>query len=651
MLGNYERLNIMRCGKMSTLIMIGITLCLLQAGTGSVDAQFMYSPDGIVPIPLLPKGNQPTSLTKGIDGRYYVTLSGREVLVYAYNTSVVNGAPYILDQRLVFDHEIIDLDFDRNENIYVLGRQSIYADDSNFTGISIYTPLPEMKLRTRFNGWMDLSRGIKVDLIEPQDLAIYRDSVYVIDANFAETPQSESYGWLVRYDNLGHLMSQTNGRSTYIIQNDQVVAELELTGCGSLSGPIDLTINDAGNIYIAQVNPIGGEYIVIFSADLTTCSIFTPAANNIPHQLEVNNYTHQLYVGFQSDAIEVYDLDNAGTLIGRFSGFDAPTGMILTMEQNLLVADFGGSRLLFYELDLPLITSGCEIRFNPTVIYEGDQFTLTLGCNTLSNEAYGVQIGYSFNEAFLIEQQSSSYMPGQFAKNANSNIFTLTNQVQPDSGYYIASRTNPAREVNAPFTIGDVSYKTRTGLTSDQQAIFSFSPPLINSNTEAELLISDINGDAILGAFTTTNFALEVMDRSSLDISLLSESGAAIIGVDGANGMIDQNNPSIVQNNNLIWTDQFEDRVITINEADLLYHARCIGGVLIVNESLNVATINLLPGDADNDEDIDQADVAVIQNNYDGSGSGDINRDGTVNVLDLIHIGRNLHVSNPRCVP
>jgi hypothetical protein len=57
----------------------------------------------------------------------------------------------------------------------------------------------------------------------------------------------------------------------------------------------------------------------------------------------------------------------------------------------------------------------------------------------------------------------------------------------------------------------------------------------------------------------------------------------------------------------------------------------------------------LLSGDADNDHDIDNADATLIGANI-GTNAGDdrdVNGDGTVNVLDLVHVGRNFDTLAP----
>jgi FlaG/FlaF family flagellin (archaellin) len=210
---------------------------------------------------------------------------------------------------------------------------------------------------------------------------------------------------------------------------------------------------------------------------------------------------------------------------------------------------------------------------------------------------------------------------------------------------YSVSRRAPATAASGSFTLGSLDFTASSGLTANGSATISLD----------NLLLGDISGAPI--NVSTTNATVTVINLLTLNLTVASDGSVQQVrnvtaSVDATTlGPQTGSGTSLVLNfNNTVETPT---PVLT---ADMKSHLVCSGGLNLTTEVTN-QTIHLKAGDvvlnaADASPRINIFDATTIGLAFGSAGTGeeDVNGDGTVNVFDLIHVGRNYGAVTGACV-
>lgn len=279
---------------------------------------------------------------------------------------------------------------------------------------------------------------------------------------------------------------------------------------------------------------------------------------------------------------------------------------------------------------LSLVTQqACYIDAPPSV-YEGSSFTATVKCDD-GNDVYGFQLGTSSSGS--ASSSTTSYTPGTFVTDVGSDYLEASNTLSN----YSVSRRAPATAASGNFSLGSLDYTADTGLTADSSVTLSLD----------SLLLGDISG-APLSASTTPTTTVDILDLLTLNLTVASDGN--VQQVRNVTASIDSSNRGPQTNPGRSVTFNFADEIATVTPvltADMVSHLAC-SGALNLTSSVTDLTIHLKAGDvvlngADPTPRINLFDAVTIALalGTPGSGEEDVNGDGTVNIFDLIHVGRN----------
>lgn len=316
---------------------------------------------------------------------------------------------------------------------------------------------------------------------------------------------------------------------------------------------------------------------------------------------------------------------------------------------------------------------GCYATSSAATIKEGEFFTVTMQCDNIptNNNVFGFQIGTTRSGDFNAAALPSTYTAGTFSSpstGATSGVISPTNSL---SGLYAVSRMS-SEVVNAEdFTLGSYDVVARKDLTADGSITITF--------TDADFMLSNNIGASLSGWLRDTNDV--TVNVTNIDLAWLSGdmvvrsdvntiSNAKLVSlILGDKTYSTTNLANYIYTFNMDPAHQYDedgnpagDGTLTINaSADMTGHLVCstnninlgdTGLATSVTTKIGTAgTITLKAGDADNDGDIDNADATAIGANM-GTNPGDdkdINGDGTINILDLVHVGRNFQSTAGTC--
>ncbi len=335
----------------------------------------------------------------------------------------------------------------------------------------------------------------------------------------------------------------------------------------------------------------------------------------------------------QTEKIIPIDGDD-GDIFGRGVALDGNTALIGAYLDDDKGSDSGSAYIFDVTPD-----QACDITFSPATVYEGDSFTVTLGCNTLAADAYGIQTGH--DASGLLTTTDTAYAYGAFA---NTTGFSEFQNVYSNlsGGTFTGYLQGQATGVTAPFSIASIPYTTYIGQTADSVANFNYT----------QLIVGDIDGAELVGSVPLGNlFSITILYKLSLDLSVDSDAIFAP-NILGAQATVDADSfgpQNIVPGTQVLsFTDEFESSTPTVS-ADATGYLSCTSS-LALPASLNNQTVTLTAGDANDDDTIDAGDVTAIITNYGTAASGDVNGDATVNILDLIHVGRNFGQTAGTCI-
>jgi hypothetical protein len=316
-------------------------------------------------------------------------------------------------------------------------------------------------------------------------------------------------------------------------------------------------------------------------------------------------------------------------------------------------------------------TDGCYATASPAAVKEDESFTITIQCDNVPtvNNVFGFQIGTTRAGDYDVSVAPSVYTAGSFADistGADSGVVTGTNDM---AAFYAVTRKQ-AETVNVDtFSLGSFVLYAEDNLTVDG----SVTVEMIDAN----FILSDINGSSLAGWLRDVNDI--TVDVTNIDLAWLSgdmvvqsdvTTIANLLAIDLVLGDKTYSATDVASYTNTFNMDvdyQYAeagtpagDGILNVlATADMTGHLMCSNAVVNLGDAGSATdvdtligtggVITLLSGDADNDHDIDNADATLIGANI-GTNAGDdrdVNGDGTVNVLDLVHVGRNFDTLAP----
>ncbi|MCC6617135.1 MAG: hypothetical protein IT320_26920 [Anaerolineae bacterium] len=316
-------------------------------------------------------------------------------------------------------------------------------------------------------------------------------------------------------------------------------------------------------------------------------------------------------------------------------------------------------------------TDGCYATATPTTVNEGQSFTVTVQCDNVptENNVFGFQIGTTRSGDFVAGTVPAAYTAGTFSEastGADSGVVVGTNAL---SGYYAVTRRAAETVNSANFSLGSYALTAEDNLTSDSSVDITM--------TDADFILSDINGTSLTGwlrdvndvSVTITNLDLAWLSGDMIvrsDVTAISNVGLVDLTLGGklysATDVASYTNTFNMDSAYLYAEDgsPASDGTLSINAtADMTGHLACAtnsinlgdtGSATDVDTKIGTTgTITLKAGDADDDDDIDNADATLIGANI-GTNPGDdrdVNGDNSINVLDLVHVGRNFDTLAP----
>jgi hypothetical protein len=273
--------------------------------------------------------------------------------------------------------------------------------------------------------------------------------------------------------------------------------------------------------------------------------------------------------------------------------------------------------------------SACSINA-PASVNEGTSFTATVECEDVDN-VYGFQLGTSASGD--VSTSASSYVPGSFVTDAGSDYLSASNSLSN----YSVSRRSPVTAASGSFTLGSLDFMANSGLSANGSATLTID----------SLLLGDINGGAITVPIVNST-SVTIVDLLTLNLTVASDGTVQQLRDVTASVDAESRGPQTAAGTSLILN--FTDVISTptpLLTADMRSHLQCSGS-LNLTTSITNQTIHLKAGDVV----LNAADVTASINLFDavtiglafgsaGSAEEDVNGDGTVNIFDLIHVGRN----------
>lgn len=274
----------------------------------------------------------------------------------------------------------------------------------------------------------------------------------------------------------------------------------------------------------------------------------------------------------------------------------------------------------------------------PSEVNEGEQIIATTTCNAM-RDVYGFEYVQSVDPSSpIILPQTSIFTDGNIFDGLST--LTLVNDINDG---FAQSLQSPETPISGSHTLGSLTYDT----DDPGIAIFQLDPVILGnisgvqipisttkttSVTIVDLLLASVSGSARreTGADVTSAITVEV-DTASPDIT----------GVAGGFFTFAYDNESVAL-----------DATLTVNAPG---HVSCETLDLgLTDNILNTLTpITLLAGDVDNNDTVDITDGSIIVQERFLPGSApvgttpDLNEDTNINVLDIIHVGRNFATVGP----
>lgn len=320
---------------------------------------------------------------------------------------------------------------------------------------------------------------------------------------------------------------------------------------------------------------------------------------------------------------------------------------------------------------------GCFLSSTAATVNEGQSIPVVAECEgvIIDNNVFGFQIGTSISAGDYSGSAPTEYTAGTFSSLASDGLLVGENTL----ALYGVSRQN-ADVVNVTdFTLGSYSLTADTDLTSADGSVSvtfvdstfklsdQYGAPLtgwLRTVNDLNVTINDIDlawlsGDVTvrsdsdsIGSLSTVTLDLgpkQYTDAAegSYQTSLTMDAG--YLYVENGSGVVGGSYATANDSNNTLNIDV---------AADMWGHLACSTSPVNLGDTGSAqnadsligtsGVITLLAGDVNDDGVVSNTDSTIIGGDFGDSGvdinalyEGDINLDTTVNIFDLVHVGRN----------
>lgn len=316
--------------------------------------------------------------------------------------------------------------------------------------------------------------------------------------------------------------------------------------------------------------------------------------------------------------------------------------------------------------------NGCYATASETTVVEGGNLTVTVQCDNIptSNNVFGFQISTTPAGDLVTGLLPAAYTAGTFSDASTGATSGVVVGVNSLSGLYGVTRRSTEVVSETSFTLGSYPVTALQNLTTDGAITITLN--------DSDFMLSNNNGQALTGWLRDVNDVTVTVTDVDLawltgQISVKSDSTAIAnaAAIDLALG-----DKTYSATNVASYTYQFtmddthrysevgnpaSDNTLTISaSADMSGHLACSSSLNLgdTGSAINVTTligsageITLLAGDSDNDGLIDIDDATLIGANFGTTPNGerDVNGDTAINILDLVHVGRNYNSVSGSC--
>jgi len=339
--------------------------------------------------------------------------------------------------------------------------------------------------------------------------------------------------------------------------------------------------------------------------------------------------------------VYMYEFDGTSwtfktVLVGNDLGANDFFGASMAMEGNFIaiagsyddneLGTDSGAVYMFSGYD------GCRV-VAPLSVPENQSFDMNVSCSDVAEPVFGFEFAHSIDPTSpTIEPQSSSYDEGSIF--AGKNATPWFNDLIDGYAMSLLGDETPT-QVDGTASLGSIAYDT------DEPGLVTVNlPPVI---------LGDVDGNQI----TVTTNNTRVIEILNLPLAAVSGTATRETGADTGAAItitIDGVPPPEDRVENGVYYFAYPETVALNAEliGDAPGHLECVTPNLgLTDEIENVLLlITLKAGDVDNDGDIDIVDATIIVSERFGDpvpadSVADLNEDEVINILDLIHVGRN----------
>jgi hypothetical protein len=291
---------------------------------------------------------------------------------------------------------------------------------------------------------------------------------------------------------------------------------------------------------------------------------------------------------------------------------------------------------------------GCYVDA-PTAVDEGTTFTATVKCHNVTDNVFGFEFGTTLTGQATTS--ATTYTPGDFVSGATNGTLQAVNTL---AQYAVSRQGNET--ATGDFTLGSFSLTADKGLTSDGSATVALPAASfkLSDNSGAALSWLQSSPDATV---TITNITLALLSgnvtvRSDGSVTSLKNVALNVGGTDYTAATVSGGTKA------LAVTGEYTNLTLPVS-VSMDSHLACTKNYSLTDGSddaaAKIGTITLKAGDVvsvSGDTDINIQDATAIGAQFGTSsptGQVDVNKDGKVDIYDLVHVGRNYGATQGSC--
>lgn len=317
-------------------------------------------------------------------------------------------------------------------------------------------------------------------------------------------------------------------------------------------------------------------------------------------------------------------------------------------------------------LVVPFVTSasnpsllGCYIDA-PAAVNEGVTYTATVQCN-LMVALFGVQFGTTTTGSGA--PTTTTYTPGTFITSATNPIIASNTL-----NLFAASRTGADIAVGS-FSLASFQVKANKGLTSNGSITVDLPSAGFKLSNILGAVLNGLLQVSPAGVTTVTDIPLAILNgnvRISSDGSVGSLAGINLNMGDGVTSWTNQTAGASFRDftiSAIEYTAATKPALGATVTVDMISHLACVsaytlddGGNTTAAKIGTAGVVSLKAGDVisvSGDTAINIQDATAIGAQFASTsptGEVDVNRDGVVDIYDLVHVGRNYGANQGNCV-